>query len=178
MSDYYSEALKAFNELIISAGLKSGDFAVIGCSTSEIAGKRIGTAGTTEIAGEIVKAIKDSFLSQGINIAAQCCEHLNRALVIEKEVADRYGYEQVSAVPYPHAGGSFATEVYRSMNNPVLVEEIIADAGIDIGNTLIGMHIKRVAVPLRLENNVIGFAHINAAKSRPKLIGGERAKYK
>ncbi|MEE1012558.1 MAG: TIGR01440 family protein, partial [Acutalibacteraceae bacterium] len=105
------------------------------------------------------------------------CEHLNRAIIIEKEKADILGLERVCVVPHPHAGGSFATAAYHTMKNPVAVEEIKADAGIDIGTTLIGMHLKRVAVPLRLENNTIGEAKLSAAKTRPKYIGGERARY-
>lgn len=117
------------------------------------------------------------FAEKGIYLAAQCCEHLNRAIIIESEKAKELGLERVCVVPYPHAGGSFATTAYHSMKSPVAVEEIKADAGIDIGGTLIGMHLKRVAVPLKLEHKEIGCARLTAARTRPKFIGGERAKY-
>lgn len=177
MSEIYNQAKAVAEELIEAADLKAGKLVVIGCSTSEIIGERIGTSGTTDVADELIKAFFKVFCDKGIQIAAQCCEHLNRALVVERETAEKYNYEIVSVVPHPHAGGSFGTCVYHAMKEPVMVEEIKADAGIDIGNTLIGMHLKRVAIPLRLKNNKIGFASVNGAKTRPKLIGGERAKY-
>ncbi|MCR5522792.1 MAG: TIGR01440 family protein [Clostridia bacterium] len=177
MSNVYEQSLKAINEIIEISGIKKGGLLVIGCSTSEVAGERIGTTGSPDIAEEIKNAAFDAAKEKGIEIAAQCCEHLNRALVIERELAKKLNYEPVCAVPHPHAGGSFATSVYHSMKGPVLVEKIEADAGIDIGNTLIGMHLKRVAVPVRLKNNEIGNAYVNAARTRPKYIGGERAKY-
>lgn len=173
----YDQAYSAAKELIEKANLKEGNLVVIGCSTSEVIGEKIGTSGTVETAQLIVKGLLDAFTPLGIHIAGQCCEHLNRALVIEKSEADKRNYEQVLVVPYPHAGGSFGTTLYHTFVNPVMVEEIKADAGIDIGNTLIGMHLKRVAVPVRLENNKIGEANLNAARTRAKLIGGERAKY-
>lgn len=175
--ELYNQAYSAAKELIETANLKSGDLVVIGCSTSEVIGERIGTSGTLETAQQIVNGLLDAFTPLGIHIAAQCCEHLNRALVIEKDEAVKRNYEEVLVVPHPHAGGSFGTAVYHTFENPVMVEEIKADAGIDIGNTLIGMHLKRVAVPVRLKNNVIGKATLNAARTRAKLIGGERAKY-
>ena len=173
----FEQAKAAAAELIEKAGLKSGDVAVIGCSTSEVIGEHIGTSGTLEIATEIYNGLSSAFSENNIFIAAQCCEHLNRAIIIEKEKANALGLEPVCVVPHPRAGGSFATAAYKAMKNPVAVEEIKADAGIDIGTTLIGMHLKRVAVPLRLENNTIGEAKLSAAKTRPKYIGGERAKY-
>ncbi len=175
--DIFNQAKKAANELIEKSGIKSGDIVVIGCSTSEVIGEKIGTSGTVEIAQQIFDGLNSVFSEKGIYIAAQCCEHLNRAIIIEKEKADSIGAEMVCVVPHPHAGGSFATAAYHTMKNPVALEEIKADAGIDIGTTLIGMHLKRVAVPLRLENNAIGYAKLSAAKTRPKYIGGERAKY-
>ncbi len=173
----FEQSNAAAKELIEKASLKSGDVAVIGCSTSEAIGEKIGTSGTLEVASEIYNGLFVAFNEKGIYIAAQCCEHLNRAIIIEKEKADALGLEIVCVVPHPRAGGSFATAAYQSMKNPVAVEEIKADAGIDIGTTLIGMHLKKVAVPLRLENNTIGEAKLSAAKTRPKYIGGERAKY-
>ncbi|MBR2869190.1 MAG: TIGR01440 family protein [Clostridia bacterium] len=175
--EIFEQAKAAAEELIEKAGLRNGDVAVIGCSTSEVIGEHIGTSGTLEIAMEIYNGLHSAFSEKGIFIAAQCCEHLNRAIIIEKEKADSLGLEPVCVVPHPRAGGSFATAAYKSMKNPVAVEEIKADAGIDIGTTLIGMHLKKVAVPLRLENNTIGEAKLSAAKTRPKYIGGERAKY-
>ncbi len=177
MSEIYNQAKAVAKELVELASLKEGKLVVIGCSTSEIIGEKIGTSGTTDVANELAKAFFEIFCDNGIQIAAQCCEHLNRALVVERKTAEKYNYEIVSVVPHPHAGGSFGTCIYHAMKDPVMVEEIKADAGIDIGNTLIGMHLKRVAIPLRLKNDKIGYASINGAKTRPKLIGGERAKY-
>lgn len=177
MNNIFYQAASAANELVEKAELRNGDIAVIGCSTSEVIGERIGTSGTLDVAKEIFDGLNSVFAEKGIFIAAQCCEHLNRAIIIEKEKADALGLEQVCVVPHPRAGGSFATAAWQTMKNPVAVEEIKADAGIDIGTTLIGMHLKRVAVPLRLENNTIGEAKLSAAKTRPKYIGGERAKY-
>lgn len=177
MENIFSQAQSAAKELIEKAELKHGDVAVIGCSTSEVIGEKIGTSGTVEVAQQIFDGLNSAFAEKGIFVAAQCCEHLNRAIIIESEKAESLGLERVCVVPHPHAGGSFATAAYHTMKKPVAVEEIKADAGIDIGTTLIGMHLKRVAVPLRLESNTIGEAKLSAAKTRPKYIGGERAKY-
>ncbi len=177
MQEIFNQAQLAAKELVEKAKVESGDIVVIGCSTSEVIGKRIGTSGTLEVAQQIFDGLNSVFSEKGIYIAAQCCEHLNRAIIIESEKADKLGLEKVCVVPHPHAGGSFATAAWHTMKNPAAVEEIRADAGIDIGFTLIGMHLKRVAVPLRLKNNIIGEAKLNAAKTRAKYIGGERAKY-
>lgn len=177
MQDIFKQSQLAAKELTEKAGLKSGDVVVIGCSTSEVIGERIGTSGTVEVAQQIFDGLNSVFSEKGVYIAAQCCEHLNRAIIIESEKAEKLGLEKVCVVPHPRAGGSFATAAWHTMKNPAAVEEIRADAGIDIGFTLIGMHLKRVAVPLRLENNIIGEAKLNAAKTRAKYIGGERAKY-
>lgn len=177
MENIFIQAQNAAKELIEKAEIKNGDVVVIGCSTSEVIGEKIGTSGTVDVAQNIFNGLDSVFSEKGIYLAAQCCEHLNRAIIIEKEKADMLGLERVCVVPHPRAGGSFATAAYQTMKNPVAVEEIKADAGIDIGTTLIGMHLKRVAVPLRLENNTIGEAKLSAAKTRPKYIGGERAKY-
>lgn len=177
MDCIFNQAKAAAAELIEKSGIGSGDVVVIGCSTSEVIGEKIGTSGTVEVAQQIFDGLGSVFSEKGIYIAAQCCEHLNRAIIIEKEKADALGLEQVCVVPHPHAGGSFSTAAWHTMKNPVAVEEIKADAGIDIGTTLIGMHLKRVAVPLRLENNIIGEAKLSAARTRPRYIGGERAKY-
>ncbi|MCT2538303.1 TIGR01440 family protein [Aquibacillus koreensis] len=166
------------DEWISSGYLNKGDLFVVGCSTSEIAGEHIGTSGSEEIASILFDQMTRLQKETGVQLAFQCCEHLNRALVVEKETMDRYRYEQVSAIPVRKAGGSMAAHAYKHLQNPVLVEKIEAHAGIDIGETLIGMHIKRVAVPLRLNQRFVGNARVNAARTRPKLIGGERAVYR
>jgi uncharacterized protein (TIGR01440 family) len=148
---------------------------VIGCSTSEIIGSKIGSNSSPETAAIVFEAIYSYAKEKGIYIAVQCCEHLNRAIVVEKAAVPFA--ETVNVVPQPKAGGSFATQAYAHFENPVVVEEIKADAGIDIGFTLIGMHLKKVAVPLRLENKMIGEALVIAARTRPKFIGGARAVY-
>ncbi len=171
------EAKQAVEELIEVSGIGEGDVLVIGCSSSEIAGGVIGHDSSLQSAESVFEAIYPILKEKGIFLAAQCCEHLNRAIIIEKEAAKKYGYEIVSVIPQPKAGGSFATTAYKNFENPVAVEEIKADAGLDIGLTLIGMHLKRVAVPVRLSVNKIGEAHITAARTRPKFIGGCRAVY-
>lgn len=164
-------------EFLSKTDLKPGDLLVVGCSTSEILGEAIGSHSQYEAAEALFQGMVPSLQKRGIFLAAQCCEHLNRALVIEAEAAKQYGYEPVWVVPQPKAGGSFATACYRNLKQPVLVEQIRANAGIDIGGTLIGMHLKAVAVPLRLECNTVGKAAVLCAYTRPKLIGGERAVY-
>lgn len=171
------EAKIIISELVQKANLKEGQILVIGCSTSEIVGGHIGKNSNKEVAEKIYKIISKALEEKNIYLAAQCCEHLNRALVIEREAMEKYGFEKVSVVPAVHAGGSFATVAYENMKSPVVVEEIKADSGLDIGETLIGMHLKRVAVPLRLSINKLGKANIVCAYTRPKYIGGSRAKY-
>lgn len=170
-------AAVAVNELIEVAGLKAGDLLVVGCSSSEIVGGKIGKNSSLESAEAVFGAIYPILKEKGIYLAAQCCEHLNRAVIIEEECAKARGYEIVSVIPQPKAGGSFATTAYKNFQAPVAVEEIRADAGIDVGGTLIGMHLKRVAVPVRLSVNKIGEANIICARTRPKFIGGCRAVY-
>jgi uncharacterized protein (TIGR01440 family) len=177
MDKIYEQAKNTALELVEKAGLRSGNLVIIGCSTSEVSGVRIGTGGSTDVAESIYEGLISVFKEKGIQIAAQCCEHLNRAIVLERDEAVKRGFDEVCAVPHPHAGGSFATTVYHRLSDPVTVEFIKADAGLDIGGTLIGMHLKHVAVPLRLENNKIGEATVNGARTRPKYIGGERARY-
>ncbi|KKB36521.1 TIGR01440 family protein [Bacillus thermotolerans] len=169
-----SQLLEEFQQ---QAGLKEGQVLVIGCSTSEIAGERIGTAGTIEIAEMIYRQIKGFADRYGVHVAFQCCEHLNRALVVERTLAEKNQLEEVAVVPVRHAGGSMAAYAFQAMDESVVVEFIKADAGIDIGDTFIGMHLKHVAVPLRTKVREIGQAHVTMAKTRPKLIGGERAVY-
>jgi uncharacterized protein (TIGR01440 family) len=155
----------------------SSKLLVIGCSTSEVIGKHIGTSGTMEVAEALFSTLKAFSQKTGVQLAFQCCEHLNRALVVTEETALKYGYEQVSVVPVRNAGGALAAAAYNNMSGAVVVEHIKADAGIDIGDTLIGMHIKHVAVPVRSTQKTIGQAHVTMAISRPKLIGGARAVY-
>ena len=165
----------AATELIEKAKLTEGSIVVVGCSTSEVVGEKIGSASVVELGELIYQTLANVFNDKGIYIAAQCCEHLNRAIIIEREAVPFA--EIVNVVPQPKAGGSMATQAYQNMKDPVAVERIQADAGIDIGFTLIGMHLKNVAVPVRLENNHIGDATVLAARTRPKFIGGVRANY-
>lgn len=171
------QAAKAVSELLETAGLAAGDLFVVGCSTSEVAGERIGKGSNIEIARALWQGIAPLLAEKGIYLAAQCCEHLNRAVILEAEAAQKYGYEPVNVVPQPKAGGSFATTVYEHMSHPVAVEGVQAKAGLDIGGTLIGMQLRRVAVPVRLSLDMIGKARILCARTRPKFIGGVRAHY-
>ena len=169
------EVETAVTELCEIGRLSAGDILVVGCSSSEVCGSKIGSDSSPEAAEAIFEGIMSVLAPRGIFLAAQCCEHLNRAIIIEKAAVPFA--ERVNVVPQPKAGGSFATAAYKHFLNPVAVEEIKADAGLDIGFTLIGMHLKKVAVPLRLENNKISEALVVAARTRPKFIGGERAAY-
>ena len=167
----------ALRELLEAARLRRGDMLVIGCSSSEVMGEHIGKGSSMEAAEAIRCAVMPLLQEQGVYLVAQCCEHLNRALIMERECAEKYGYEIVNVLPQPHAGGSFATTVYEHMNDPVAVECVRAHAGLDIGGTLIGMHLRAVAVPVRLSVKQIGQAPILCARTRPKFIGGIRARY-
>jgi uncharacterized protein (TIGR01440 family) len=169
------QAYETAAELCEKAGLQRGQILVVGCSSSEVCGDRIGTGSNLEAAEAVFEGILAALNEKGVWLAAQCCEHLNRAIVIERAAVP--GCEIVNVVPQPKAGGSFATTAYRRFREPAVLEEIRADAGLDIGDTLIGMQLKKVAVPLRLEHKQIGKAHLAAARTRPKFIGGERAVY-
>lgn len=171
------DSYKATVELLDAAGLEEGDVLVVGCSTSEVLGERIGSASAPELAREVFDGIYEAACEHHIYLAAQCCEHLNRAIIIEKSLARDRNLEIVNVVPWPKAGGSFATMAYESFANPVAVEHIKAEAGMDIGDTLIGMHLRDVAVPVRLSVKSIGKAHLVCARTRAKFIGGERAHY-
>lgn len=173
-----NDAKIAITELLEASSLNKGDILVIGCSSSEMIGGTIGKNSAPEAANALLDAIYPILSQKGIFLAAQCCEHLNRAIIIERECAEKYRLDEVCAVPQPKAGGSFATAVYNKMKDPVAVESIKAHAGIDIGSTLIGMHLKAVAVPVRLSVSKIGEAYIVCARTRPKFIGGERTVYK
>ncbi len=175
MEQIYLHTKAAIEELVEKAKLKSGQILVVGCSTSEVLGAKIGTNSNPDTAGQIFAALNDCAKENGFYLAIQCCEHLNRAIITEREAVK--GAEIVNVVPQPKAGGSLATAAYAAFRNPVAVEQIAADAGMDIGLTLIGMHLKKVAVPIRLENNHIGEALVVAARTRPKFIGGIRATY-
>ena len=168
---------RALEELFDLSGLKAGDLLVVGCSSSEICGGVIGHASSPETGKVVADEILAFCRERGVYLAAQCCEHLNRALIVEAAAAEKFGYEEVCVIPQPKAGGSFATAVYQAMEHPVAVEHIRAKAGLDIGGTMIGMHLKEVAVPLRLQVKTIGAASVAAARTRPKLIGGIRAHY-
>lgn len=171
------EAEQAVCELLEAANLKAGDILVVGCSTSEVAGHMIGKASIPVVAEALLSGLFPVLRERGVYLAAQCCEHLNRALIIERACAEKYGLDEVAVRPAPKAGGSFATAVYAQMDAPVAVESIRAHAGIDIGGTLIGMHLRAVAVPVRLSLSKIGEANILCARTRPKYIGGSRAIY-
>ena len=169
------QAALAARTLCEKANLKAGNIVVVGCSTSEICGSRIGSDSRPEVAETVFDAIYSTLREEGIYLAAQCCEHLNRAIIVEREAVPFA--EPVNVVPQPKAGGSFATAAYKYLDDPVAVEHIRADAGLDIGGTLLGMHLKQVAVPVRLQTKHIGEAIVLAARTRPKFIGGVRAKY-
>ena len=170
-----SQLKAAAEELIEKAKLEKGDVVVIGCSSSEIFGDNMGTNSSPELGEAVFLALNEVFSKKGVFIAAQCCEHLNRAIVTEAEAAKNL--ERVNVIPVPKAGGSFATAAYKHLENPVAVESIKADAGLDIGGVLIGMHLKSVAVPVKLSEKKIGEALLLAARTRPKFIGGARANY-
>lgn len=171
------DAAAAVSEMLTVADLKAGDLLVIGCSSSEMVGEKIGTHSSVEAANALAEAVLPLLDKAGVYLAVQCCEHLNRALILESEAAEKYGYEPVNVIPQPKAGGSFATAVWQRMTAPVAVEHIRAKAGLDIGGTLIGMHLKEVAVPVRLSVKSIGEALVLCARTRPKFIGGVRAVY-
>lgn len=181
MSDLKKQVQQHMSSLIAewidSDYLHKGDLFVIGCSTSEVIGEQIGTAGTEETAIHIFDALQTLQQKTKIELVFQCCEHLNRALVMERAVAIAHGLVIVSVIPHPEAGGSMASFSYKHLDNPVVVETVQAQAGIDIGETMIGMHLEHVAVPLRFEQRQVGNARVAAARTRPKLIGGTRAHY-
>ena len=171
------DVIRVVEDLLAEMPLSDRHLLVVGVSTSEVIGKRIGTSGSDEVAEAIYDGLARAREKRGFHLAFQCCEHLNRALVVSRAALERFGLEEVSAIPVPKAGGAMAAHAYRRMDDPVLVERVVADAGIDIGDTLIGMHLRPVAVPVRPSIRQIGQAHVTMAKTRPKLIGGARAVY-
>ncbi|MBQ8431907.1 MAG: TIGR01440 family protein [Clostridia bacterium] len=177
MNQIKEQARRAILELLDASCIGAGQILVIGCSSSEIVGETIGHGSSLTAAEAVFDAIYPILKEKGIYLAAQCCEHLNRALIIEGECAEKYGLEPVCVIPQPKAGGSFATTAWKNFSNPVAVEKIRAHAGMDIGGTLMGMHLKEVAVPVRLSLDHIGNAVLLCARTRPKFIGGCRAKY-
>lgn len=178
MENIEVQACQVVTELLDAANLKAGSILVVGCSSSEIVGGMIGKSSSIEAAQAVFKGIYPVLEKRNIYLAAQCCEHLNRALIIEREAAERYGLDTVNVIPQPKAGGSFATTAYGQFRDPVAVEHLRAYAGIDIGGTLIGMHLRDVAVPVRLSIDHIGSAIVICARTRDKYIGGSRAVYR
>ena len=177
MNNIILQVNTAVKELIDKAELRQGDLLVVGCSSSEIMGSVIGNDSSVDAAQAVFEGLYPVLEERGIFLAAQCCEHLNRALIVERDYAVSHNLEIVNVVPQPKAGGSFATTCYKNFLSPVAVEYIKADAGMDIGQTLIGMHLKHVAVPVRLSIDKIGYANVTFARTRPKCIGGIRAVY-
>ena len=173
-----AETLAVMREYYKAVQPGAGQILVVGCSTSEVRGARIGTDGSVAIAEAIFHSLREEMYRWEGFLAIQCCEHLNRALVVERETMESYGLEEVNVHPVEHAGGALAAQAMREFVDPVVVEAVAAHGGIDIGATLIGMHLKKVAVPLRLQQKTIGQAAVTAAWTRPKLIGGPRAVYK
>lgn len=177
LQDISLSVATAARELLQRAQLEQGSILVVGCSTSEVQGQRIGSAGSGEVAEAILCPLLKVADENKIFLAIQCCEHLNRALVVERAALRRYQLEQVAVYPIAHAGGSLAALAMDLFQDPVVVEEVRAHAGLDIGHTLIGMHLKAVAIPTRLSVNRVGEACLVAARTRPRLIGGMRAAY-
>ncbi len=177
MSLYKEQAYMAAKECLEIAKVLPGGMMVVGCSTSEVLGDKIGTHSAPDAAKEILAGIMQAAKERHVYLAAQCCEHLNRALIVEREAIEKFRLDEVNVVPVPKAGGSFATAAYAAFADPAAVEHIKADCGIDIGDTFIGMHLKEVAVPVRLSVDAIGKAHLTCARTRLKFIGGERAHY-
>ena len=175
LDDIRRQTRSAILQLLEIARPRPQDIVVVGCSSSEVAGRRIGSTSSPEIAGAIFEGLYPVLQERELFLAAQCCEHLNRALIVERAAAERYRLEIVNAVPQPKAGGSFAAAAYAAFADPVAVEEVRAVCGMDIGGTLIGMHLARVAVPVRLDSGRIGEASLICARTRPKFIGGARA---
>lgn len=177
LAEIQKQAKQAVSEIVEASGIKAGQFFVVGCSSSEVLGETIGTNTSTDVAEALYQGINEVLAQKRIFLAAQCCEHLNRAIIIEEEAALKYGLEMVNVKPQLKAGGSFSTAAWNGFASPCAVERIQAHAGIDIGDTLIGMHLRPVAVPVRTEVRSIGSAHVVCARTRLKYIGGERAAY-
>ena len=177
LEELTKQAQQAAQELMALAKPEEGSVFVVGCSSSEVAGEKIGSHSSIEVARAVFDGLYPVVCAHGLYLAAQCCEHLNRTLIIEREAAEKYGLERVNVIPQPKAGGSFATTAYARFSHPTAVPEVKAACGIDIGGTLIGMHLRRVAVPVRLSLSHIGEAVLLCARTRPPFVGGSRAVY-
>ncbi len=177
MEEIKKAVARAVSEVLDASGIGSGEIFILGCSTSEVIGEKIGKASVYEVGEAIISAALSVLTPRGIYLAVGCCEHLNRAVVLPREAAEKYGFECVSVIPAPKAGGSAATAAYRLLENPTVVEFARCHAGMDIGDTFIGMHLAHVAVPVRISVSKIGEAHLTCARTRPKFIGGSRAIY-
>lgn len=165
------------SDIIERSAIQKGQLFVLGLSSSEVVGGMIGQNSSQEVGEVIVQTVLEELHKVGVFLAVQGCEHLNRALVVERAYALQKDLEIVNVLPSLHAGGSGQLAAFKFMNDPVEVEEVVAHAGLDIGDTSIGMHVKRVQVPLRPIQRELGGAHVTALASRPKLIGGARASY-
>ena len=173
-----SRGLDAAVEALKDAGdIAPGGVIVLGCSTSEVAGARIGKGSVPELGEVIARAMLDACSKRGLYAAFQCCEHLNRAIVLDERVLRDLRLTQVRAVPQPKAGGSVPAAAWKLLDAPALAVSIQADAAIDVGDTLVGMHVRPVAVPLRIEDGKVGHANLVMAYSRLPYIGGARAVY-
>ena len=179
LNEIRKQSEKAAEAVCEAAQLKAGDLFVVGCSSSEVIGERIGTGSSLEAAEAVFEGIYTALQKRRVFLSAQCCEHLNRALIVEREAYEKYDLEEVNVIPQPKAGGSFGTTAFHRFADPVAVESIRqkASAGMDIGGTLIGMHIKPVVVPIRIPVNRIGEAVLICARRRPRFVGGQRAVY-
>ena len=176
LNELRTNAESATRQLLEVANLRKGDIFVVGCSSSEVMGGHIGKASSPEVAKAILEGILPVLKEKGIYLAAQCCEHLNRTIIIER-AAVKDPEDIVSVVPQIHAGGSFAVAAWNAFEEPTAVYDVRAAAGLDIGDTLIGMHLRRVAVPVRLDVKKLGEANLVAARTRPPFVGGSRAVY-
>lgn len=177
-ASFVEDLTQMTTEVLAEANLKAGNTFVLGCSTSEILGKKIGKFPSQEIGEWVVETLKNILDQQGLNLAVQGCEHLNRALVVERAVAEKNNWEIVEVLPSLTAGGACSVAAFKYFEDPVEVEAIVAQAGIDIGDTAIGMHVKHVQVPVRPTKKELGGAHVTALRSRPKYVGGPRANYR
>lgn len=177
LTDYETEAYNSAKEIIDKASARPGQLFVVGCSTSEILGSNPGTNSAPDVGNAVMTGILRACREHSLYLCAQCCEHLNRAVILESEVAEKYGLDEVNVVPQPKAGGSFATALWSALDHPCAVEHVRAHLGLDIGCVMIGMQLREVAVPVRLDAGQIGEARVVAARTRPKFIGGERAHY-
>lgn len=177
LKEIKDQTKQVVEEVLDLSNLQKGQIFILGLSSSEVIGGHIGKNSSIEVGEVIVETVLDILTPKGIYLAVQGCEHLNRALVVERELAIQKDLEIVNVLPTLHAGGSGQLAAFKYMKDPVEVEFITAQAGVDIGDTAIGMHIRHVQVPVRPSLREIGQAHITALASRPKLIGGARAAY-